>query len=80
MCVCVIVGRGVVVVVVVVVDDVDVDVVDVDTCVQIGPTALILQSSIQISVLSESIPSLNDFPIITEPQNTEDNNYPALDW
>ena len=45
-----------------------------------GPTILIIQSPHDVSVLSGYISSLNDFPIVTEPSNSDDNAYPQLMW
>ncbi|TFJ85676.1 hypothetical protein NSK_003184 [Nannochloropsis salina CCMP1776] len=45
-----------------------------------GPTVVLSQSVLDLSILRRSVPALNDLPVVSMPSNADDNRYPALSW
>eukprot|EP00952_Eustigmatos_sp_NYUAD-ZCMA_P001234 5515-Eustigmatos_ZCMA.PRE.1 len=43
-----------------------------------GPTVVVAQSAMGITLLRRQAPVLNDMPVVTMPSNADDNRYPAL--
>jgi len=45
-----------------------------------GPTVVLSQSVLDLSILRRSVTALNDLPVVSMPSNADDNRYPALSW
>ena len=45
-----------------------------------GPTVVLSQSVLDLSILRRTVSALNDLPVVTMPSNADDNRYPALSW
>ncbi|KAK3734408.1 hypothetical protein QZH41_010067, partial [Actinostola sp. cb2023] len=45
-----------------------------------GPTMILIQSSMDLSHLTSSMPALNDFPLVPIPYSNSDAQYNLLDW
>jgi DNA polymerase epsilon subunit 1 len=45
-----------------------------------GPTVVIAQSAMGLSILRRHAAVLNDMPVVMMPTNADDNRYPALGW
>jgi DNA polymerase epsilon subunit 1 len=45
-----------------------------------GPTLVLAQTTLVLSIMRRRVPLLNDFPVVIMPSNADDNRYPALGW
>ena len=45
-----------------------------------GPTVVLAQSGLDLSILRRAVPALHDLPVVAMPGNADDNRFPALGW